>query len=48
MSWGETIALITESNPKWEDLAASWHDRLKPDGKVHVEPLGAARDILRR
>lgn len=42
------IALITEFNPKWEDLVANWYNRFKPDSAVHVEPLSAARELLRR
>ncbi|HJT01650.1 MAG TPA: GIY-YIG nuclease family protein [Terriglobales bacterium] len=42
------IALVTEFNPKWDDLAANWHHRFKPDGALDPEPPSAAREILRR
>jgi predicted GIY-YIG superfamily endonuclease len=42
-SRSKKIALITSFNPKWDDLAAGWGDRFKPD----AQPFGTAREIPR-
>lgn len=47
-SRSKKIALITSLNPTWDDLAAEWGDRFKPDAGVCPKGVGAAREILRR
>ena len=42
-SRSKKIAAITNMNPKWDDLAAGWYERFKPE----AQPFGTAREIPR-
>ena len=46
-SRNKKIELITSVNPKWDDLAAGWFDRFKPDAGVLAKRAGSAREIPR-
>lgn len=41
-SRSKKIALITSANPKWDDLAAGWYDRFKPDA-AHIQRASPLR-----